>query len=101
MIYNEDTLILPTLETKVVSRAAFRGFLLRYGLSIRQVAQAAGVPQITIWSIDHGNAVLASYEHRVRWGLYRLTGVTYTAPIAVLTRRDHRSENKKNNGRGE
>ena len=101
MIYNEDTLILPTLETKVVSRAAFRGFLVHYGLSIRQVAPAAGVPKITIWSIDRGNAVLASYEHRVRWGLYRLTGITYTAPIAVLTRRDRGNENKQNNGQGE
>lgn len=82
-IQSDDTLILPTLEIKVASRAAFRGFLLRYGLSIQQVARAAEVPQLTIWSIDRGNPVRADYEQPVRTGLYRLTGVAYTAPIAI------------------
>ncbi|MEO8970938.1 MAG: hypothetical protein ABI406_04965 [Ktedonobacteraceae bacterium] len=97
MMNTEDTLILSHLETKVVSRAAFRGFLLRYGLTIQQVARAAKVPQLTIWSIDRGNPVRASYEQPVRMGLYRLTGVAYTAPIAVVMLREH---GRKNAGEG-
>lgn len=97
IIHTEDTMILPTLEVKVVSRAAFRGFLLRYGLTIQQVARAAEVPQLTIWSIDRGNPVRASYEQAVRMGLYRLTGVAYTAPIAVVMVRER---NREHTGEG-
>ena len=85
---DDDTQILPPLDVRAASSAAFHAMLLHYGLTIGQIAQAARVPQIIIWRVDHGLPISSSSAVAVRAGLQRLTGVFYTAPIAVYSGRN-------------
>jgi hypothetical protein len=64
--------------------SAFHAYLTRFRLTWVDVARASGVRCLTVWSIDHGRPVLPEQATRVRRGLYVLTGVPYTGPIATL-----------------
>ncbi|MBE3561702.1 MAG: hypothetical protein IMW89_21145 [Ktedonobacteraceae bacterium] len=69
-------------KTQPLSAAEeFHAYLLRYRLNWMQVARAAGVPGLVVWSIDHGLMVSPAHARRVRQGLITLTGVPYTGPI--------------------
>jgi hypothetical protein len=62
----------------------FHTYLARYRLTWRDVARASGVRCLTVWSIDHGRPVAPLHATQMRRGLYLLTGVPYTGPIATL-----------------
>lgn len=79
-ISGEETVPLPALTNP------FHAYLLHHRLTWVQVARAAGVPCLTVWSIDHGLAVLASQAFQVRQGLRKLTGVPYLGPIETFGR---------------
>jgi hypothetical protein len=64
--------------------SAFHTYLMRYRLTWMDVARAAGVRCLTVWSIDHGQPVLPVHAIRVRRGLYLLTGEPYVGPIAII-----------------
>lgn len=64
--------------------SAFSSYLQHYRLNMRDVAAAAGVRLVTVWNIDKGTPVQAAHAAQVRVALLRLTGVPYTAPIALL-----------------
>jgi hypothetical protein len=49
------------------------------------IARAASVPALTVWSLDHGLRIRSDHADRVRKALQRLTGVAFTGPIPVLT----------------
>jgi hypothetical protein len=73
-----------TEPISVLAGSAFRSYLARFRLTWMDVARASGVRCLTVWSIDHGRPVLPMHATRVRRGLYLLTGVPYTGPIATL-----------------
>jgi hypothetical protein len=62
----------------------FHAYLLRHRLTWMEVARAAGVRPLTVWSIDHGQPVLPAHATQVRRGLYVLTGEPFLGPIATL-----------------
>ncbi len=65
---------------------AFHAYLFYHRLTWVEVARAAGVPCLTVWSIGHGLAVLPSQAFQVRLGLRKLTGVPYLGPIPTFGR---------------
>jgi hypothetical protein len=79
-ISTEETIPLPALPN------AFHAYLLYHRLTWVQVARAAGVPGVTVWSIDHGFPVLPALAFQVRLGLRKLTGVPYLGPIPTFGR---------------
>ncbi len=68
----------------VPAASAFHTYLVRYRLTWMDVARASGVRCLTVWSIDQGRPVLPEQATRVRRGLYLLTGVPYSGPLATL-----------------
>jgi hypothetical protein len=71
---------------------AFHAYLFYHRLTWVEVARAAGVPCLTVWSIDHGLAVLPSQAFQVRLGLRKLTGVPYLGPIETFGRAEAASQ---------
>jgi hypothetical protein len=63
---------------------AFHAYLVRYRLTWMDVARASGVRCLTVWSLDQGRPVAPLHAARVRRGLYLLTGVPSTGPLATL-----------------
>jgi hypothetical protein len=87
-ISQEDTIPLPRLTN------AFHAYLLYHRLTWVQVARAAGVPGVTVWSIEHGFPVLPSLAFQVRLGLRKLTGVPYLGPIPTFGRVETASQSR-------
>jgi hypothetical protein len=85
---DQDTLPLNILP--LYSATAFCAYLHRYHLHPLQVAMASGVRYFTIWNIQKGIAVRQTHAALVRQGLYKLTGVPYSAPIEVLAEENHK-----------
>jgi hypothetical protein len=79
-VSEQPTVPLPSVPSAVLA-LTFAGYLQRYELSVLDVARAAGVPAITVWSVEHGRAVAPVQARRVRQALLRLTGVPYMAAI--------------------
>ena len=72
------------LDTAALSSArAFCHYLQYYALSSLDVTLAARVRYASVWNIAHGIAVKSAHANQVRWGLHKLTGVPYMAPIVV------------------
>ena len=63
----------------------FRAYLQKYHLHPLLVAFACDVRYFTIWNIQHGNPITDVQAAKVRAGLLALTGVPFTAPIALKT----------------
>lgn len=61
----------------------FREYLRRYRLHPLDVALAAGVRYLTVWRVEHGQPVKGEQAARIRQGLYFLTGVPFTVPLAL------------------
>ena len=61
----------------------FQAYLDRYHLHPLDVSLASGVRYLTIWNMQHGNPVNKRHALQVREGLRRLTGVPFTAPVAI------------------
>src|SRR5579859_2216558 len=53
---------------------SFPAYRLRHRLTWLEIARAAGVPCLVVWSIDHGLTVHPTHADLVRQGLKRLTG---------------------------
>lgn len=73
---------------------SFHSYLTQHRLLWIEVARAAGVPVLTVWSIDHNLAVEAVQAVRVRNGLYQLTGVPYDGPIPTMAQSGTGRENQ-------
>jgi hypothetical protein len=81
---HEDTHILNSIDLGTQSSTTFRAYLERYGLSLLDVALAAQVRLLSTWNIQQGIPVRRVHAASIRAGLYELTGVPYTAPIATI-----------------
>lgn len=80
--FEQQTLPLPVRATS--SGQAFCAYLLQHRLSPLLVAQASGLRYLTIWKMQQGLAVKPDQAILVRTCLWQMTGVAYTAPLAVL-----------------
>ena len=61
----------------------FRAYLKTHNLHPLTVSFASHVRYLIIWNIEHGVPITREHEVRVRMGLLVLTGVPFTAPLAV------------------
>jgi hypothetical protein len=77
------------------SGAAFQSYLRAYQLSPLDVALASQVRYLTVWNIAHEVPVRNRHAALVRVGLYRLTGVPYTAPIALIAGTSEETASRK------
>jgi hypothetical protein len=77
------------------SGAAFQSYLQAYQLSLLDVALASQVRYLTVWNIVHQVPVRVRHAAQVRVGLHRLTGVAYTAPIALIAGPSEQSPSRK------
>ena len=79
----QQTMPLPALfkRASAASVPAFPGYLEQHKLTIIEVARAAGLPAITVWCVERGQAVSPTRALQVRQGVYRLTGVPYRGSI--------------------
>ncbi len=77
-IAEEETQPLPVIKGLV-----FRAFLAHYELSLLDVAMAAGVRLLTVWNVERDNPISRQHAEMVRAGLYRLTGIYYSARIIL------------------
>jgi hypothetical protein len=77
-VAEEETQPLPTLRG-----LAFQMFLARHGLSLLEVALAAGVRLLTVWKLTRALPISAHQAQSVRAALARLTGVDYRGGMTV------------------
>ncbi len=75
---DEETQPLPTLRG-----LAFRAFLVKYGLLLRDVALEADVRLLTVWNITRDLPISRRQAEKVRAALCRLTGAHYRGRIAL------------------
>ena len=66
------------------SSVAFRAYMQRFGLSLRDVAQMANVRLLTVWKIEQGLPIREADALSVCAGLYHLTGEAFPALIPVI-----------------
>lgn len=62
----------------------FRAYLQRHGLSLLDVALAGRVRLLSVWNVQQGIPVRSEHAAAIRIGLYKLTGVPYTASIDII-----------------
>ncbi len=80
-----ETQPLPTLRA-----LAFQAFMARHGVTLLEVALAAGVRVLTVWRVARDLPIAQQQAERVRAGLYRLTGVHYRGGLTVYVEtREH------------
>ena len=82
-------------ETLPVSAMAFRRYLQRHQLEPLDVALASHVRYLAVWMIWQGLPIKQTVESLVRQGLFRITGVPYTAPMLVREERERTSRDSK------
>jgi transcriptional regulator with XRE-family HTH domain len=63
---------------------AFRAYMQRFGLSVRDVAVVANVRLLTVWKIEQGLPIREADVLAVCAALYHLTGVTFTTLIPII-----------------
>ncbi len=83
-VTEEITQPLPTLRG-----LAFQAFLRKHGLSLREVALAANVRLLVVWSLTRGLPIACQQAARVRAGLLRLTGTMYHGGITLRLEQTH------------
>jgi hypothetical protein len=74
---------------------AFQVFLAKHGLSLHDVALAAGVRLLTVWSLTRGLPIARQQAQRVRAGLCRLTGTVYRGGITLRLEPTHARPQKQ------
>jgi hypothetical protein len=74
----EETQPLPTLRA-----LAFQAFLHQHGLSLLDVALAAGVRLLAVWKVARDLPISPRQAASIRAGLVGLTGVDYRGGITV------------------
>lgn len=67
------------------SASDFLTYVKTYRLELLDVALAAGVRYLTVWNLTRGRPVTVAHAALVRAGLFKLTGVAYTAPISLVS----------------
>ena len=72
------------LATPLPGYCSFHVYLLQHHLYWRDVARAAQLPALVVWSIDHGLAVSQANAEAVRAALARLTGTPFTGFLATI-----------------
>lgn len=77
----QETVPLHTMALR--GAALFQAYLLRFNLHPLDVALASHVRYLTVWNIQRGNPITAAQAAQVRTGLYSLTGVPFTSPLAL------------------
>ena len=92
----EETQPFPTLR-----ELAFQTFLVKHELSIVDVALAAGVRLLVVWSLTRGLPVSRQQAQRVRMGLHRLTGTVYRGGITLRLEQTHARLQKQHMGHQE
>jgi hypothetical protein len=73
----------PLLALHTLRALAFQAFLARHGLSLLDVALAAGVRLLTVWKVARDLPVSPQQAESVRAALTRLTGADYRGGITV------------------
>ena len=63
---------------------SFHAYLIQHHLQWHEVARAAQLPVLVVWSIDHGLAVSRSHADAVRSALARLTGTAFTGALVTI-----------------
>lgn len=86
-VSEQHTAPLPSVQASALT---FSAYLKHHNLTCIGVARAAGVPAVTVWSIEHGRMVSPTHAQQVRQGLYQLTGVPYQGPIPTIPTRKER-----------
>ena len=72
-------------EVPVRGNLPFQAYLTEHQLDPRKVANQAGVPYVTVWSILRNKPVTALHAAQVRNALFWMTGVPYSEWIATLS----------------
>ena len=75
--------------TLPLSAIAFRRYLQQHELEPLDVALKADMRCLTVWKIWQGLPIKSQEEARVRQGLFRVTGESYTAPMLVQEEHEH------------
>lgn len=75
----------PLNGANVRSANDFLMYMKTYRLELLDVSLAAGVRYLTVWNLAHGRPVTEVHAALVRKGLFQLTGVAYTASIALVS----------------
>jgi len=70
-------------ETLLLSAIAFRRYMSKYQVEPLDVALKSGVRYLTVWKIRQGQPIKSQDEVLIRQGLFRMTGIPYTAPMLV------------------
>jgi hypothetical protein len=92
---NIETQPLPTLRA-----LAFQAFMARHGVTLLEVALAAGVRVLTVWRVARDLPISQQQAERVRAGLYRLTGVPYRGGLTVYVEtREHSWQDAEQQGK--
>ena len=66
------------------AHASVQAYVSFYDLSWSEVARAAGLLLIVLWRVTRALPVSAAHAAALREGLFRLTGIAYTGPIATF-----------------
>lgn len=74
---------LPLEVLSIQGAFLFRAYLKQHNLHPLTVSFASRVRYLTIWNTEHGVPVTREHAACVRAGLLALTGVPFTAPLAV------------------
>lgn len=75
----------PTAPIPFSPLTDFHSYLVQHRLTWVQVARAAKVPVLVVWSIDHGLLVDSVQAASVRRGLTLLTGEVFSGVIATAS----------------
>ena len=92
---NYSAASLPQPASEPPTGVIFQAYLSLHHLHPLDVALASGVRYATAWNIAHSIAIRPAHAALVRAGLQRLTGIAYTAPIALLPLPDQQNTIRK------
>jgi hypothetical protein len=80
-------------KTLPLSAIAFLRYMSKLQIEPLDVAIRSGVRYLTVWKIGQGRPIKSRDEVLIRQGLFRMTGIPYTAPI--LVHRQHEQDRQK------
>jgi len=62
----------------------FEQYLKQHNLEAIRVSIEAQVRYVTVWNAMKGNPVTIDHAQKIRQGVFKLTGVPYTGPLATI-----------------
>jgi hypothetical protein len=63
---------------------AFEQYLQAHQIEALMVSVAAGVRYLTVWKVLKGKPITVNQAHKIRAGMYSMTGVPYHGPLVTL-----------------